>query len=546
MSPPDIHRRWVLAAGAGLMVAPAFAQTSALAAAPVVETTSGRVRGRDDAGVLSFLGVPYGEPTGGANRFMPPKPRYPWPGVRDCLEYGNSAPQVVGTPPAGHYPTPIPTSPPSPESEDCLMLNVWTPSTLGARAVMVWLHGGGLAYGSGSSRWTAGAAFARRHDMVVVTINHRLNTFGFTDLSAHGEQYAASGNVSIADCALALSWVRDNVGRFGGDPRRVMIVGESGGGSKVSTLMAFSPAKGLFHAAVTQSGVLLRADDRERAAAKTQRLLAELNLGPAEAVRLHDVPTEQLRAAGARANRGYGGWRPVIDGVQLARHPFDPDAPAMSRDVPLITGTNRTEESLFMGTDPAMDSLSNEGLRASIAAVVPPGEADRVLGIYKRLYAGHPNAEIAYCVATDRGYFLDSTLMAERKAAAGGAPAWSYVFARETPVQGGRYYAPHASEIPFVFDTLNIAAASSGPVTPAAQALAVQMSTVWANFAKSGMPSAPGLPAWPAYEPGRRATMVFDAPGGGAVRDDPRSEERELMAGFGSRQLQPPTPAPVA
>ncbi|MDP3659735.1 carboxylesterase family protein, partial [Phenylobacterium sp.] len=192
---------------------------------------------------------------------------------------------------------------------------------------------------------------------------------------------------------------------------------------------------------------------------------------------------------------------------------------------------------------PSMDSLSNEGLRASIAAVVPPGEADRVFGIYKRLYPGHPNAEIAYCVATDRGFFLDSTLLAERKAAAGAAPAWHYLFARETPVQGGRYYAPHASEIPFVFDTLNIAAASVGPVTSAAQALAVQMSTVWANFARSGVPSAPGLPAWPAYEPGRRATMVFDAPGGGAVRDDPRSEERKLMAGFGTRQLKPPTPA---
>jgi para-nitrobenzyl esterase len=245
-----------------------------------------------------------------------------------------------------------------------------------------------------------------------------------------------------------------------------------------------------------------------------------------------------LQRAGARAAAGLGQWRPVVDGKLLPRHPFEPDAPALSKHIPMMIGTNRTEQSVFLGGDPAMDTLDDAGLAKLVARWLPEGRTDETLALYRRLHPESSNAEIAYMVATDRSYFLDSTLQAERKAeqaqTQGGAPVYYYGFYRETPVQGGRWFAPHAEEIPFVFDSLALAQRMVGPVTPQAQRLADQMSAAWANFAKTGKPSAPGLPAWLAYDTKTRPAMIFDHQS--RIENDPRSAQRKLMASFGSQQ----------
>jgi len=535
-----LDRRLFLAGGAMLAAFPSRAQ----GAGPVVDTAGGQVRGTDAGGALVFKGIPYGADTSGANRFLPLKPAK-WPGVRDCLDYGAAAPQggVASAGEAGDralsaprnfYRSPIGGGRGFPESEDCLFLNVWTPSTSGKRAVMFWMHGGGFATGSGSSAWYDGTNLARKQDVVVVTVNHRLNVLGYCDLSVYGERWADSGNVGMLDCVAALRWVRENIGRFGGDPDRVMIHGESGGGRKTSMMTAFVPAKGLFHRAVVQSGSALRMDTREVARAKAAKLLAELQIQPNQVERLQQVPLATLHVAQRRAQAGLGQWRPVVDGRLLPRDPFSPDAGPLSADVPMLIGSNRTEQAAFLGLDPAVDTLTDAGLVERLKDWDMNGQEARVAAHYQARFPDKGNAELLYMITTDRGYFLDSTLQAERKAAAGGAPAWMYGFYRETPVQSGRFHAPHGSEIPFVFDTLANAARMEGPVTSAAQGLADQMSATWATFAKTGKPTAPGLPAWPAYDATTRTTMIFDEPP--QLERDPRKAERELMRALGSQQ----------
>jgi para-nitrobenzyl esterase len=531
MSADDFSRRAALTILAASASAPAWAQ----AAGPVADTTAGKVRGYEAGGVKVFKAIPYGDTTAGPNRFMPPRPAKPWTGVRDCLAYGPATPQGNGDPPppvAGPYPS-LYRGAPEGQSEDCLILNVWTPALdHRRRPVMFWIHGGGFSTGSGSSPWYDGTNVARKQDVVVVTINHRLNVFGYCHLGAFSPKYADSSNIGTLDCIAALKWVAQNIERFGGDPSRVMVHGQSGGGRKTTMILSTTPAQGLYQRAVIQSGSQLRVDSVDTAAAKARRLLKALDIAPADVDRLQDVPLKTLQAAQARAI-GAEQFMPAAGTPSLPAHPFDPAAPKMSQDVPVMVGTCRTEQSGFLGVDPKVDSMDDADLARRLDRW-QAGQGAAIAAKYRAMFPSKSPQELLYMAATDRSYFLDSTILAGRRADAGGAKTYMYVFERETPVYGNHYFVPHAEEIPFVFDSLKNGAGIVGPLTPEAQALADKVSALWANFARNGVPSAPGVPTWTPYDSKARPTMILND--ACRMEDDPRAEQRRFMLAYGSQQ----------
>jgi para-nitrobenzyl esterase len=506
---------------------------------PIVETIGGKLRGAAIDGVAAFRGVPYGASTAGANRFMPPRPPQPWAGVRDALDYAGQAPQArLGPPPR---PEMVDFSGPpdgSPETEDCLTLNVWTPvaDSAARRPVMVWLHGGAFSFGSANSLRLQGMRLCRRCDVVLVTLNQRLNIFGHLDLSElGGTEYAASGNAGTLDMIAALQWVRDNIARFGGDPGCVTIFGESGGGGKVSTLLAMPSARGLFHRAIVQSGAAVRLRTRDRAAKLTEAVLQDLGLTRASLAELHAVPMRRLLAAIEPAQRAIGPspwplldrypFGPVVDGTLLPRQPFDPDATPVSADIPLIIGDCTHEAALFLAHDDKVwhRTLTEAELQARVAAVAG-AKAAGVVATYRRLMPDASPAERLIATLTDCNFRVRSLLMAERRAGQGGAGVWMYSFAWRTPLFDGRLGAPHAIDVPFTFDTLEFTNATDR--SAAAQALAATMSGAWAAFAHTGVPGHASLPDWPAYSVPQRATMVLDAVC--EVVRDPGAETRAL------------------
>ncbi len=509
----------------------------------VAETTYGKVRGRSTAGIHSFLGVRYGASSAGRNRFMAPHKPEAWSGILDAVSYGASAPQSN---PTQSHAAPVRSDvgsliggtdgPRPPESEDCLFLNVWTPGVNdnGKRPVMFWLHGGGFATGSDSSALFIGANLARRGDVVVVGINHRLSALGFTHLGdLAGEQFAHSGNVGMLDAIAALEWVRDNIGRFGGDPNRVMIFGESGGGQKVSMLLGAPPAKGLFHRAVIESGPGPKMMERERATEIARLLLGELDLDAKHVAELQSLPVEKiLRAQFAvgpklRATPGMiDGFAPVLDTAVLPAHPFYPHATRISEDVPVIIGNNRTEMTLF--ADPAAFSLDEDGMKARVKGMLGD-RAEEVLQVYRRANPNASPSDLFFLIWTDHPTTIYSNNIAERRAALGKAPTYRYRFDWETPALGGRLKSPHTLEMPFVFDNVQVAPGLTGGASPEAVALAARISEAWITFAASGNPNTKKseLPTWPAYDSERRATMLFNNIS--RVADDPDAEQRKIM-----------------
>ena len=499
------------------------------------ETNFGKVRGVEAGGIKIFKGIPYGASTTGSHRFMPPADPVRWTGVRDALEYGPSAPQrdPAAPPPAAGALTVAGEKLPA-EGEDCLVLNVWTPALNDnrKRPVMFWCHGGGFTTGSGSSPDTDGTNLARRGDVVVVTINHRLNVLGFANLSEFSTDFGASGDAGMLDIVHALKWVRANISHFGGDPNTILIFGQSGGGRKVDTLLAMPSAKGLFHRATIESGVALQVASRDVAIRNAEQLLAKLGIRKTEVHDLQKLPLDRIMTAYfavVREARGVdqavNGFAPTVDGHILPQQPFAPTASPVSAEVPVMIGCTRTEMTLFSVNDPAAFRLDEEGLRARVTDLLQ-SHGQPMIDLYRKLNPGATPSDLYFLIASDYRYGAPTMKIAERRAALGKAPVYLYYFRWETPVEGGRLKSPHTMEIPFAFDNVQISARLTGG-GPDAAALADKVSDAWIAFARTGDPNTPKLPDWPAFTARDRATMVIDNTS--RVINDPLREQRIAM-----------------
>jgi para-nitrobenzyl esterase len=515
-----------MAVSAGLM---GTARAAGMSAA-VVETTTGRVRGARAAGICGFLGIPYGK----AQRFLPPEPATAWSGVRDALAFGPRAPQPTTDP--GMLPPSMKgwaRFATEPVSEDCLVLNVWTPAPdVAKRPVMVYFHGGGWAVGSGQEPDYHGANLARKSDVVVVTVNHRLNSFGYCYLGHLSARYAHSGNAGMLDLVRALEWVRDNIAGFGGDPNNVTIFGQSGGGSKVSAMLAMPAGKGLFHKAIIMSGPGVKMMERSRAEENASKLLAKLGLGPTDVDKLASAPMEDvIRATGqplAGPGRGIA-FQPVVDGIALPTHPFDPVAPAVSATVPLLIGHTRDEMAGLMIPEIAANTLTEAELAERIERIAK-GRSQEVIATYRQIRPGSTPIQIWADVLTDRGMGAGTVTIASRKVQQGAAPVYMYLVTWETPFLNGAVRAGHGEDVPLVFQNVEEARGMVG-AGPRPQQIADQMSPAFAAFARSGKPDHKNIPHWTRYTLEKRETMIFDIPP--RLASDPQMKERALWTEAG-------------
>ena len=522
------------------MTAPAGgAAARASTEAPIAATASGKVRGEVVDGINAFKGIPYAATTAGANRFRKPRAVQEWSGVRDALTYPSMSPQP-DRPIRGLFAS---WTDPTKPGEDCLGLNIWTPGLRdgGKRPVMVWFHGGDFSSLSGSRSVFDGTRIAKRGDVVLVTVNHRLNAFGFLYLGQLLPEFADAANVGMLDLVAALKWVRDNVAEFGGDPANVTIFGQSGGGGKVATMMAMPDGKGLFHRAIIQSGTYARnahleAMSPEVATGHAHTLLAAAGLKASDARKLIELPMTTLIEAIAKAGQAEkpAVWRPVADGKVLPAGPSWPKAPAISASVPLMLGTTATEMSMLMGTfNPTLFDLDEAGLRKRVSAWYAGDKLDEVINAFRarspKASPGRIYFDIATATVFRRGAWTHADLKAEQNA----APVYLYEIDWVTPVDGGKWGSPHSMEHPFVFDNVALSESMVGTSRAEPQAMAEQISNSWIAFARSGNPNNPAIPQWPAYTTANRTTMVFDTKSQ-AIKDF-RDDERKLVQSAGGR-----------
>ena len=520
----------------------------AQAGVAVVDTAAGKIQGFIRNGIFTYRGIPYAT----AARFMPPEKVAPWQGVRLAVSYGPISPMSNPSSTSGdemfnphRY---------WPENENCQYLNLWTPALHDGkkRPVMVWLHGGGFSAGSSIEQDAYdGEQLSRKGDVVVISLNHRLNAIGYLDLSAYGERYRYSGNVGMMDLVAALGWVRDNIAQFGGDPGNVTLFGQSGGGGKILTLMAAPAAKGLFHKAIVESGTFpdmgmneLTQDVSHRVAAHT---LEELSIPPAEVDRLQTVPYDQLIAAANKAlattareleHRDFFGatmfrFAPVLDGDYIPQDPVGATFAEGGRDIPLLIGSTLAEFNTIIRNpaDKLLADSKNRWTPEQTRVRLQEKYGDKADEVAKAFAQAYPDHKLADAFFVDTVVRPGTIATARAKADQGGAPVYAYLFAWESPILDGIAMAYHCSEIPFVFDNVASTQTAHGG-GKAAQALADEVSQAWVSFARTGNPKARGLPPWPAYTREGGATMIIDA--SPAVR---RNHDLTLLAALTGKPL---------
>jgi para-nitrobenzyl esterase len=539
---------------ARLLLAGAAFGASAQAAEPdyvEVKTANGRLRGVRTGDLTTFKGIPYAGSVSGTSRFKAAPAAPKWQGVRDALSFG--APSFQ---PGQRRNEP-------PMAEDCLFLNVWTPAADNRkRPVMFYSHGGGFTTGSAASGYQDGGNLARTFDVVVVATNHRLGLFGYLYLGdLGGEEYASSGNQGLLDIRDGLKWVRENIDVFGGDPANVMTFGESGGGAKTSCLYAMPSAAPYFNKASIESGPGIRMMSREAAAETTLMTLKQLGIERSDWRKLLEVPADKLMETqtglsrsgggplgmnGGRKGMGGGsrpgGFGPVVDGAVLPRHPFDPEAPAISKEKPLIVGYNRDETVFFFNQQRNTEvyNLTEESLKERLAKEFP-GNADAVFEAYRKSRPDASPSDLYIAITTARMIGIGAMTIAERKSAQHGAPAFMYVFKHENPslIPGTQHKmgTPHAMEITYKFYNVPQPGQQSGNggglmsiSRPESVKAAHNMAEMWSTFARTGKPAAKGQPEWPAYTAQSRATMEIDADC--RIVNDPYPLERKLWERF--------------
>jgi len=547
-SRPESDRRSVLIAGAALAAAAAapkaFAQApTPPAAAPAglaagggsskifqtTNTAAGKVQGIANGPVWEFKGVPYGAPTGGKNRYMPPQKPAPWKGVRECFAFTSVCPQTQADIRGEYGQFIMWDRQVGGMGEDCLSLNVWTTNVdrSAKKAVMVSFHGGGFSTGSGNAPGFDGKNLAYFGDVVVVCINHRLASFGYTNLVGAGapEAFKYAGVAGALDMVAALQWVHDNIENFGGDPSRVMIFGQSGGGAKTSTVLAMPPAKGLFHRAAVQSGSALRLVTPEDGAATAAKFLKQLGIGKANMGDLQKVSWQQLLEAQSAAG---GNFSPVIGTDALPHHPFDPVAPPESANVPIIVSTTLEDAALGLTNF----NLTEAGLTALFDQRWP-GKGKDLVALYRRYDPIATPFLIQAQAFTDSGFRRSAFTQAARKAAAGGAPAYMYQWNWRTPGYDGQFGAVHGIDVSASFHSVRDGFFAGS--TPGKK-MADRLAGSFAAFAKTGDPNNSHVPPWKPYSDAQRNVMLFDNDTRQEV--NPRAEIRAYW------DANPPAPGP--
>lgn len=518
--PVNATRRFLLGAAAlaaatAVPMARGAARDKDARQSPVIRTRAGRVRGFLDGDLMVFRGIRYGADTG-PRRFMPPVAPEPWKSVVETRTFGAASAQ---------------SGKEASQSEDCLFLNVTAPVAKGTRPrpVIVYIHGGAYSSGSGSSPLYDGATLCRRGDVVVVTLNHRLSLFGYLWLPG----FPDSGNAGQLDLVLALTWLRDNIAAFGGDPDCVTLLGQSGGGAKIATLMAMPAATGLFHRAATMSGQQVTASGPLHATGRARAVLDKLNVPASRSAELAKLPASELLKAHAATvdpyiGRGSCYMGPVLDERSLTRHPFYPDAPPQSAHVPMMIGNTHDETRSLIGRGDASAwsvtwedlprKLENE-LRVDISG-------DAVVAEYRRLYPQYSPSDVFFAATTAgrswRGAVIEAELRAQQ-----GSPAYAYQLDWGSPQDGGKWGAFHTLDIPLMFGTLTAPGSPTGD-GPEARQVSSTLQQALLAFARTGAPNYQGLPLWEPYTLPRRATLVFDVHT--RLEDDPRGAERRLFA----------------